>query len=63
MQIPEEYMQNAQGHLIPREQVRDIDIARDEFVREKVAKIVEMQRLLASLKLELLDDMAASAPS
>lgn len=53
------YMQNAQGHLIPREQVRDIDIARDEFVREKVAKIIEMQRLLGNLKLELLDDMAA----
>ena len=59
MNIPEGYMENAQGHLVPVAQVRPIDKSRDEFVKEKVAKIREMQQALKSLKQELMADTAA----
>lgn len=59
MSIPEGYMENAQGHLVPITQVRQIDKSRDEFVKEKVAKIREMQQALKSLKQELMADTAA----
>lgn len=59
MSIPEGYMENAQGHLVPITQVRPIDKSRDEFVKEKVAKIREMQQALKSLKQELMADTAA----
>lgn len=36
--IPEGYMENAVGHLVPIESIKDIDLARDEFVRQVVAK-------------------------
>lgn len=52
MNIPEGYMENAQGHLVPIAQVKPIDKSRDEFVKEKVAKIREMQQ-------ELMADTAA----
>lgn len=56
---PDGYMQNAQGHLVPLAQVREIDKARDELVQEKAAKVIAMQEVLRSLKLELMDDVGA----
>ena len=38
-QIPEGYMQNAQGCLVPRANIRPIDIERDALVKEKMEKI------------------------
>ena len=35
-QIPEGYMQNAQGCLVPRANIRPIDIERDALVKEKM---------------------------
>lgn len=58
-QTPEGYMQNAQGHLVPVDQIREIDKARDELVQEKVAKVKQMQWALRDLKLELLGDIGA----
>lgn len=59
MSAPEGYMENALGHLVPVDQVREIDKARDELVREKVAKVKAMQEQLKALKLELMSDIAA----
>lgn len=56
---PEGYLENALGHLVPMAQVREIDRARDELVREKIAKIKAAQRTLRDLKMELLDDITA----
>ena len=36
--IPDGYWEDARGCLIPVEQIKEIDKARDELVREKVAK-------------------------
>lgn len=57
--IPEGYMQDAAGRFVPVEQVREIDKARDELVREKVAKVKTMQKALRNLKYELLNDITA----
>ena len=57
--MPEGFMENAQGHLVPLDRVQDIDKARDELVREKVAKVEAMNKALAALKGELLADVGA----
>lgn len=59
MTVPDGYMENALGHLVPVEQVREMDKARDELVREKVAKVKAMQAQLRALKLELMGDISA----
>ncbi len=55
----EGYMENAQGHQVPLEQVKEIDRARHELVMEKVAKVKAMHELLAKLKAELMADVGA----
>lgn len=57
--MPEGFMENAQGHLVPLDRVQDIDKARDELVQEKVAKVVALNKELAKLKVELLADVGA----
>lgn len=57
--VPEGYMVNAKGQLVPSESVKEIDKLRDELVREMVRKGAEMSRLLASLKSDLFADVGA----
>ena len=57
--IPDGYLEDAQGRLVPVGSIRPIDLARDELVHEKIAKIKEMQQALLALKYELLDDIEA----
>ena len=59
MTIPDGYMENAQGHLVPLAQVKEIDLARHELVMEKVAKAQELQRQLGEFKAEVMDDIEA----
>ena len=54
--IPDGYWEDARGCLIPVEQIKEIDKARDELVREKVAKAKAMQTLGDSL--QILDSKA-----
>lgn len=56
---PEGYMENAQGHLVPIEQVKPIDLTRHELVMEKVTKVKAMQEELAALKGEIMNDVEA----
>ncbi len=58
-EVPEGYMMNAQGHLVPEDQVKPIDKARDELVRELVEKFAHMRQELRKLKLAALDDIQA----
>jgi len=55
----QEYMQDAQGRLVPAETVRPIDKERDALVREKVFKAQELQKFLRDFKYALLDDIEA----
>lgn len=58
-EIHGEYMENALGHLVPRAQIKEVDLARHELVMEKVAKIRRMQEDLGRLKAEIMDDVEA----
>lgn len=53
------YMEDAQGRLVPVDQIKPIDRERHELVMEKVAKVEAMRESLAKLKLSLLDDVGA----
>lgn len=55
----QEYLTNAQGHLVPREQVKEIDLLRDELVQEKIIKVKDMQEKLRTIKDEIMNDVAA----
>ena len=57
--IPDGYLEDAQGRLVPVGSIRPIDLARDDLVREKIAKIKAMQQELRDLKYELLGDIEA----
>lgn len=58
-QLPDGYMENAQGYLIPVSQVRPVDIARDELVKEKIEKIKALQAEMRTVKASLLSDVDA----
>ena len=58
-QIPEGYMQNAQGCLVPRANIRPIDIERDALVKEKMEKIKALQAEMRAVKASLLSDVDA----
>ena len=53
------YRKDHRGAYIPVEQIREIDLARDELVNEKAAKIEAEQAKIAALKAELMGDIAA----
>ena len=56
---PSRYRIDHRGAYIPIAQIREIDLARDELVKEKAAKIEAAQAALRALRAELFADMAA----
>ena len=56
--IPEGYMRNASGHLVPINMVREQDMLRDETVRSLVADAIEANARLRAFKLKALGDIA-----
>ena len=59
MQTPEGYMRDGAGNLIALENIRPIDLARDELVREIAAKAKVVHEQLAELKKDMLGDIEA----
>ena len=57
--IPEGYLKDAQGRLVPREMVKDIDLARDALVTEIVANTLNLSALLKSFKEKTMGDIEA----
>ena len=57
--IPEGYMQDAKGALWPKETVREIDLVRDELVREIVARAKEQSEQLVKFKAGVFGDIEA----
>lgn len=57
--IPSGYMQDAKGALWPKDTVREIDLVRDELVREIVAKAKEQSEQLAKFKAGVFGDIEA----
>lgn len=54
-----QYRQDAKGNLIPIKNIKQIDLARDDFVREAIAKMRPVQKLLSDLKREIMADVHA----
>ena len=57
--IPDGYKEDAQGRLVPIETIREIDLARDSFVREQVSKAQDMANRISAFKQGASDDMQA----
>jgi hypothetical protein len=55
--VPDGYMKNALGHLVPRENVREQDLLRDQVVRALVAEALEANQKLAGFKKKSLGDI------
>lgn len=56
--IPEGYIRNASGHLVPEDQVRDQDKLRDEVARELAQEAEELNARLKAFKAKALADIA-----
>ena len=53
-----DYMKNSKGHLIPKEQVSDLDLLRDELVGNIAATFIAERETLRQLKQMTLDEIA-----
>ncbi|WP_298437978.1 DUF3164 family protein [Geobacter sp.] len=56
---PAGYMQNAQGHLVPFEVIKPIDLERDRLVREIVVAAQELSEALTRFKAGAMGDIEA----
>lgn len=56
--VPDGYMRNAMGHLVPRSQVREQDLLRDQVTRTLVEQALVINKLLAEFKSRSLNDIA-----
>lgn len=57
--VPDGYMRNAQGHLVPVDMISDIDRARDELVLEIVAEADKLREQMAAFKRRVMEDLHA----
>lgn len=55
--VPDGYMKNAMGHLVPRDQVREQDLLRDETARRLAGKAIALHEQLKAYKAEALGDI------
>jgi len=55
----EGYKQNSLGHLVPIEQIEEVDLLRDDFVLKSAAAAKEVGAALAAFKDQLAGDMDA----
>lgn len=56
-EIPEGYMENAAGHLVPVSTIREQDLLRDQLVNELTPKAIALSKALADFKAEALKDI------
>lgn len=57
--VPEGYMRNAIGHLVPIESIKDIDLVRDQFVRSIIERTKDFSSQIEAFKQQLADDVQA----
>lgn len=57
--IPNGYMQDARGRLIPKENIKPIDLARDDLVAEIVENAKQVSGALARFKAKTFEDIGA----
>ncbi|BCS94594.1 sulfate transporter [Desulfoluna limicola] len=59
MQVPDGYMKDMKGHLVPMDQVDELDLMRDALVKELVADAMATQKVLAEFKGKAMADTQA----
>ncbi|MGE7992526.1 DUF3164 family protein [Pseudomonas sp. NPDC089554] len=57
--IPEGFLKDAKGHLVPLDLVKPIDLARNDLVLELVQKAQEVSKILAEFKASAFGDIKA----
>jgi hypothetical protein len=57
--IPQGYLRNAVGHLVPKELISEIDLTRDELVREIISRAEKTQKDMQDFKMKSLADLMA----
>lgn len=57
--VPEGYMMNAIGHLVPIESIKEIDLERDKFVKDVINQARDVNSILDQFKKSLAGDMQA----
>lgn len=55
----DQFRRNAKGHLVPVEQIKDIDRLRDDLVMEVIAKVKALQEEMRRLKAEISSEVEA----
>ncbi len=60
-EIPEGYLKNSLGHLVPLPLVSEIDKLRNELVMEIIAKVADLRELLAGFKADTFGEIQAFA--
>lgn len=58
MHIPDGFMKNAQGHLVPEAQVREQDKLRDQVVTDLAMQAIHIHEALSAFKRKALADIA-----
>lgn len=58
-EIPEGYLRNTAGHLVPKKLVKEIDIARDDLVREIFQRAEETRKHINDFKNRTIADLMA----
>lgn len=56
--IPDGYMRNPAGHLVPREQVREQDLLRDQVAESLASSAIKLHEQLKAFKAQALADIA-----
>lgn len=49
-QNPDQFRRNAKGHLVPVDQIKDIDRLRDDLVQDVIRKVTELQQEMRRVK-------------
>ena len=57
VKVPEGFMQNAAGHLVPADQVREQDLLRDALVKDLTPEAIELNKALTAFKAKALQDI------
>ena len=56
---PEQFRRNAKGHLVPLDQIKDIDKLRDDLVLEVIGKVTALQEEMRRVKAEVATEVEA----
>ena len=55
----DQFRRNAKGHLVPVEQIKDIDRLRDDLVQEVIGKVTRLQEEMRRVKAEISTEVEA----